>query len=362
MAGLIEGRLNNALSARMHMAAVRALVRSRYILKGIPKQLNFATFCNCTRVGLGPYAFPDVTAFESALEDFVKVMAGMQQWILNVIDLLNTQARGQDCQVSLSLGRYILARVHAFSPSAPMHRFIGPVSYKQEEFDERAHVSNLWGINSILYELRDNLDEAAEFLETLHRYVESASEPSSTDRYASSANLEPFELKVTAMNSILGKVGTLCLKRPGEMVDGSGSFWWRTVDAVELLHLLSLASRGRLLQKLSGRLIGSEVPRVADFVSENELKDLADEMRQAWMAQQASNAPAPARGSSSDQSLTQYPFRQRSGARPVTFINHDAKHLEISSQDIRSINTHINSHKVASERKHTAYKEGSFLI
>jgi hypothetical protein len=35
---------------------------------------------------------------------------------------------------------------------------------------------------------------------------------------------------------------------------------------------------------------------------------------------------------------------ERSEIRPVTFINHDAERLQITSRDLKSINSHINSH------------------
>jgi hypothetical protein len=35
---------------------------------------------------------------------------------------------------------------------------------------------------------------------------------------------------------------------------------------------------------------------------------------------------------------------ERFEIQPVTFINHDAEHLQITSRDLKSINSHINSH------------------
>jgi hypothetical protein len=112
--------------------------------------------------------------------------------------------------------------------------------------------------------------------------MESASEPSHTDRRAFT-DPEPPKLKATAVHSILRKVATICMsKKPvDERVDATGSSWWKTVDAVELLHLLSKSTRERLLKELSARLIGSEVPPNCTLMSENKLKDVAYEIRQA---------------------------------------------------------------------------------
>jgi hypothetical protein len=37
-------------------------------------------------------------------------------------------------------------------------------------------------------------------------------------------------------------------------------------------------------------------------------------------------------------------WSERSEIRPVTFINHDAEHLQITSRDLKSINSHIHTH------------------
>ena len=67
MAGLIETRLDNTSSSHIHMADVRDLVRSRYVVHGVPMQVSFATFCNTTRIGLDSYAFPDTTDRKSVV-------------------------------------------------------------------------------------------------------------------------------------------------------------------------------------------------------------------------------------------------------------------------------------------------------
>ena len=172
--------------------------------------------------------------------------------------------------------RYVLAHRRAFDPFALLHRSITPTCYEEDEFERRSHVARLWGISRTMYELRENLDDCTTFLDTLHRYIESASEPSRTNRRASITDPEPIKLKATAVHAILGKVATICLsKKPvNERVDATGSFWWTTVDAVELLHLLSKSTRERLPKVLSARLIGSEVPANGTLMSENELKDL----------------------------------------------------------------------------------------
>lgn len=346
MAGLIETRLGNTASGRIHMAAVRALVRSRAVVHGVPMQVNFATFCNTTRIGLDSSAFPDVAGFESALSDFLDAMAGMQRWTLTSSRLLDTKADDADSETSPSVRRYALARRRAFSPSALLHRFIGPTCYEEVGFERRSHVARLWGINRILYELRDDLDQCTDFLETLHRYMESTNELSPTDRRASAMDPKLTKLKVTAVNAILGKVGTIFLAKRS----AGDSFWWRTVDAVEILHLLSLSTRARLLAEFSAGLIGSETPEVIRLVTENQLKNIADEIRQAWIAQQALDTLVSRSFPGDTRSPIPNSFREVPHTRPVTFINHDAEHLEISPHHIRSINSHINSHKVQRTR------------
>lgn len=294
-AGLVESRIGSLTSARKHLAAVRNLIADRGGMQVLPVEISIPTCCIWTWVGLGSHAFSDLMSLEIALEMFKSNMMGIHRWMPSLLDVVDDDGSAVSRISRTLLARYLLARIRIFSSFSPLYRFVGGSCYEGIENQARSHVALLWAINQILYELRDDYKQATGFLDALYRYVESADETSSGNAQNLAKVSKPSELKTLTIINILGRVSELYLSNTtGEDLHGicfpqkenrCGLRFWEAVKVVELLHLLSLESRKRVLRQLSNWLIGTDSSEDVEVICEDELENLANEMRGAWFDQ-----------------------------------------------------------------------------
>lgn len=300
-AGLIESRLGSIESARKHLGVARhVLIPERGGIDQFPSNVACPTCCIFNWVGLEFHAFENWNSLDSAVGRFIQILAAMGQWnahlrVLGVLNAISSQTE-EALHKSPTLVRFLNKHKLLFSSKSPLHRFIGSTCYEGANsisIQTRSHVVLLWIINKIIWELRNDLTLAAEFLDKLHRYLLSSDEPSPFGCGRTTKPITRSMLRTLTIVPIIGHVdGPFLPKKDPAAVDWTSSNsnanrhilrWWESIDMVELLHLLSEQSQRRVLCQLSAWLIGAQPGQNPTVLTRNDLEDLGEEMRLGWL-------------------------------------------------------------------------------
>ncbi|KIW72754.1 hypothetical protein PV04_00929 [Phialophora macrospora] len=307
---LIEWQVDSLDLARQHLAFVRhTLLPQRDTTQSLSFFTGFCAYVCLLWVGLGVHAFTSLETLTAAIERFLRIQSGMQQHAMGLpvhyLKLTNPIPAMRESKLVQSRQRYVASRDRTFGASSTLRRFLVVQDPKDMAFSSHQLIL-LWIVNKILFELRDDLEMSAEFLDTLYRYVESHGDPSPFGSVTTPRSTHPrgSGLKTFTIIAIVGHIsGSYLPKANPEAVDWSSEMqvqnnrpllrFWESVDMVELLQLLPNESRYRIAQQLSAWLVGPQPGDTVAVIGDIELKAFGHEMRCAWVQQAKSMNAQP---------------------------------------------------------------------
>jgi hypothetical protein len=237
---LIEWQVGSLDVARQHLGFVRhTLLAGRSGAQPLPTFTALCTYTKILWVGLGSQAFRSSQSLSLAIGRFTRTFRAMQEDAKNIsTEDGESYTTPQEAHRPLSGATshiYRRLRSRLFDPGTVLHGFLVPLP--QEDVVYASHqLTLLWLINSILHQLRDDPDQEAEFLRTLHNYLESHDNPSPftsakrrTGTHIAGQGLKHFTLTgmVVHIASLLSLPELGCMQ---EQNCGMSGILWDNVD------------------------------------------------------------------------------------------------------------------------------------
>ena len=205
---LIEWQVGSLELARQHLGFLwHTLLPQRVGLQTMSVFGGFSTYLSLIGVGLGIHAFANMQMLSAAVERFLSIISAMQKQVLKARQ--QQSADGQMRESSGSFQHYMLSRKRAFAASSVLHSVLTS-EHPINSVLSCHQLVLLWVINKMLFELRSDVEMASEFLDTMHRYVESYDNPSAFSPSISPNNARKAGsgLKVFAVNAVVGHIST----------------------------------------------------------------------------------------------------------------------------------------------------------
>ncbi|KAG4438014.1 hypothetical protein IFR05_006515 [Cadophora sp. M221] len=233
-------------------------------------------------LGTGKDAFLDASTLNTAIDTF-------NSSLLAFIKPDQEKPSNSDItcwRVQLGLlNTYTQVRQRAFGSTSPLRPFV-EASMLGPSAQFRSHIAILWILNKILWDLRHAHQNSIAFLSQLCYVVANSG----------ATNLKPVTVLFIIMDCV-SRMGVPVNEQDHNITDimmSQGSddlrirWWWETVDAVEIILLLTEKSRSNVLGVLSAILIRGTLSGI--MVAGEALAEIENEVKLVWSSRRCNTS------------------------------------------------------------------------